>query len=233
MPAPRRRPDDLGIALLRRGDPLASLRALAATRAEVEDAIADQIARAMRDGASWTDVGDALGVSRQAARQRYRELVADAAGKVRGAERDAPVTWPTAGFSVVPGVVVGVDAPVPRDGAEYGHLLDLLLTNVDERFNLSPEGGRGRAEARRAHREGDPRADRLDAQGARRGLRRRQRAQPRGTGGGAAQHWPWTAGPARTDPSLPREASFHAIEPDAWSLLTKFSIVPPCMAGEV
>jgi hypothetical protein len=38
--------------------------------------IEDEVRRLIDKGHSWTEVGNAIGVSRQAARQRYRHLVA-------------------------------------------------------------------------------------------------------------------------------------------------------------
>lgn len=55
---------------------------LVAERDEVERRIGAQVARVLDAGGSWGTVGAALGVTRQAARQRYGALVAsdDAAG---------------------------------------------------------------------------------------------------------------------------------------------------------
>lgn len=44
---------------------------LADIRAEVERLISTNVALARRDGASWSELGDALGVSKQAAHERY------------------------------------------------------------------------------------------------------------------------------------------------------------------
>jgi hypothetical protein len=50
---------------------LQTLEELCRTRREIEDTIAEQVAALSRLGADWGDIGRALGVTRQAARQRY------------------------------------------------------------------------------------------------------------------------------------------------------------------
>jgi DNA-directed RNA polymerase specialized sigma24 family protein len=42
---------------------------------EVETLMREAIARCRAEGYSWTDIGDRLGISRQAARQRFRDNV--------------------------------------------------------------------------------------------------------------------------------------------------------------
>lgn len=54
--------------------PIEDLRAitsLVATEREVESAIAKAVERAREDGYSWSQIGTALGVSKQAAQQKY------------------------------------------------------------------------------------------------------------------------------------------------------------------
>ena len=53
-------------------DPLAALRKLAASEAHLDRVRLDQIAAALACGASWDEVGDALGVSGEDALERYR-----------------------------------------------------------------------------------------------------------------------------------------------------------------
>ena len=56
---------------------VAGLRALAARQREAQRDVEDQVRRHILDGHSWTALGDALGLSRQGARQRYRRLLTD------------------------------------------------------------------------------------------------------------------------------------------------------------
>jgi len=63
-------------------EPEASLRAVAALREDLVAFEEAQVARAFRRGASYRTIADALGISRQAAHRRYRDVV--------GAERSAP-----------------------------------------------------------------------------------------------------------------------------------------------
>jgi hypothetical protein len=53
------------------------LRSLVTNHRELLAAIEDEVRRLLNQGQSWTVVGDAVGLSRQGARQRYRHLVAD------------------------------------------------------------------------------------------------------------------------------------------------------------
>jgi hypothetical protein len=54
------------------GDPLKSLAAAAALREKVEHLIRNRVEYAHQDPwATWADIGDALGVSTQAAHKRY------------------------------------------------------------------------------------------------------------------------------------------------------------------
>jgi hypothetical protein len=55
-------------------EPEASLRAVAALREELDTFEQAQAARALRRGASFRDIASALGISRQAAHRRYRDL---------------------------------------------------------------------------------------------------------------------------------------------------------------
>jgi hypothetical protein len=58
-----------------RAEPAASLRALTALREELEAFERLQVARMLDAGGSFGAVGQALGISRQAAHRRYRDLV--------------------------------------------------------------------------------------------------------------------------------------------------------------
>jgi hypothetical protein len=55
-------------------DPDASLRAITALRQDLDTFERTQVSRALRRGASFGDVARALGISRQAAHRRYRDL---------------------------------------------------------------------------------------------------------------------------------------------------------------
>ena len=55
-----------------KASPLARVRALTARLAEISAERDRAVARAVADGASWAEIGQALGVSPQAAHKRYR-----------------------------------------------------------------------------------------------------------------------------------------------------------------
>ncbi|MFT4230151.1 MAG: AsnC family protein [Microbacterium sp.] len=53
------------------GEPLAELRAIRRTQAELARAEAENVRRARVQGCSWVAIADALGVSRQAVHKKY------------------------------------------------------------------------------------------------------------------------------------------------------------------
>ena len=55
-------------------DPETALRALTALRVELDAAEADLVQRALRAGASWSQVARAIGITKQAAHRKYRHL---------------------------------------------------------------------------------------------------------------------------------------------------------------
>lgn len=55
-------------------EPTASLRALTALRTELEDLERHLVARALHEGQTYTQIARPLGISRQAAHRRYRDL---------------------------------------------------------------------------------------------------------------------------------------------------------------
>jgi transposase-like protein len=56
-------------------DPLRSLRELGALRAELDTFERDQVRRALESGASFAAIARSLGITRQAAHRRYRNLL--------------------------------------------------------------------------------------------------------------------------------------------------------------
>ena len=75
-------------------DPLEALRALARTAAELDELRRQQVAAARAVGATWEQVGEALGMSRQSAWEYYAarardEIAANAAGNTELSEDDA------------------------------------------------------------------------------------------------------------------------------------------------
>lgn len=61
---------------LTRGDVNQRLEASARLRHAAEALVAELVAEARRAGATWSDIGETLGVSTQAAHQKYRYVVA-------------------------------------------------------------------------------------------------------------------------------------------------------------
>jgi ATP-dependent Clp protease ATP-binding subunit ClpA len=55
-------------------DPETALRALSALRLELDQIEPELVARALQAGATWSDVARALGVSKQAAHRKHRDL---------------------------------------------------------------------------------------------------------------------------------------------------------------
>lgn len=71
-----------------------ALRATATTAAElhaVETSLETAVARALHWGASWADIGAALGVTRQSAHRRYRHLNWDPATQTSWTEPPLPL----------------------------------------------------------------------------------------------------------------------------------------------
>jgi hypothetical protein len=74
-------------------DPLGQLRGLRAATRQLDAWQREAIARAREGGASWSDIGDALGVTKQAAWSSYnqdvREVLASARGRSGLSDEDA------------------------------------------------------------------------------------------------------------------------------------------------
>src|SRR4051794_1376031 len=70
-------------------DPMQALRIIRTAREELRS-YETQVARAAHDaGASWTDIGQTLGISKQAARRRYGPLETDMEQPERSVPNDA------------------------------------------------------------------------------------------------------------------------------------------------
>lgn len=74
-----------------RGDALAATASAAGHRREAESALDDTVARALHWGASWAEIGDALGVSRQSAHRRYRHIRWDPDTQTSWSEPPLPI----------------------------------------------------------------------------------------------------------------------------------------------
>ena len=68
---------------LRSVDPLGQLRGLRAADRQLDLWQRETIARARLQGASWSEIGEALGVSKQAAWKLYNEDVLELLGEIR------------------------------------------------------------------------------------------------------------------------------------------------------
>ena len=68
---------------LRSVEPLDQLRGLRAADRQLDLWQREAIAQARQQGAAWSDIGEALGVSKQAAWKLYNEDVRDLLGEVR------------------------------------------------------------------------------------------------------------------------------------------------------
>jgi hypothetical protein len=73
-----------------RADALTAAAAAAADLAAARAALDAAVARALHWEASWSEIGDAVGVSRQAAHRRFRHLRWDPATRTAWAERPLP-----------------------------------------------------------------------------------------------------------------------------------------------
>ena len=75
---------------VRAGQPAAALRAMTALREELDAFERLQVARALDAGQSFGDVARAIGISRQAAHRRYRDLAGRRAARRGGRARGRP-----------------------------------------------------------------------------------------------------------------------------------------------
>ena len=164
---------------VRAGQPAAALRAMTALREELDAFERLQVARALDAGQSFGDVARAIGISRQAAHRRYRDLAGvelpdDAAGPsnhrlVVTSEARAAVTLAREEASAMGAATVGSEhlllgiircrAPRHRRGARVGR------HHARRRAPLrAADAGRGRADRRARPRRGpDAGAARISA----------------------------------------------------------------------
>jgi len=70
------------------GAPLDALRELARTEAELDDIRRHQVAEARRAGATWDQIGDALGTSRQGAWEYFAKRAQDRLAESAAANAD-------------------------------------------------------------------------------------------------------------------------------------------------
>lgn len=66
---------DVDAAELKPAAPMRELQAAVRARIEADQRIARAVAHARSEGWSWSDIGAALGMSTQAAHQRFRDVV--------------------------------------------------------------------------------------------------------------------------------------------------------------
>lgn len=70
---------------------LAAVAAAVDARDQAEETLTASVVAARSNGRSWTEIAVRLGVSRQAARQKYAAALPDVAGSSRAASRSADV----------------------------------------------------------------------------------------------------------------------------------------------
>ena len=69
-------------------EPLDALRELALSEAELDDLRHRQVAQARRDGATWEDIGEALGMSRQSAWEYFAKRASERLEASAGSNSD-------------------------------------------------------------------------------------------------------------------------------------------------
>jgi hypothetical protein len=78
-------PTSLAARAIAAADPRERLRAVAALRTELDELEADAVRAAIDDGSSWTQVAQALGITKQSAHRRHSKRVAEPARPPRHA----------------------------------------------------------------------------------------------------------------------------------------------------
>jgi hypothetical protein len=79
--------DEASFLLTHTDKPLIALRALAVRTREVERLTALAVEDCLIEGVRWAEIGEALGISRQAAQQRFRSKVAEGLASKGGSGR--------------------------------------------------------------------------------------------------------------------------------------------------
>jgi ATP-dependent Clp protease ATP-binding subunit ClpA len=128
-----RRICELAHEAARAEDPAASLRAIAEMRGELEELTRVQVHRALSAGRSFGDVARALGISRQAAHRRFRQL-APARRRARRRLEATEEARLIARFAAAEAVATGEAA-----GSRHV-LLGILRTDTDAARVLRAEG---------------------------------------------------------------------------------------------
>jgi hypothetical protein len=128
----------IGAGTGRSSDPLAAVEAAAALRDLADSAIVAHVAEARRRGASWAEIGGALGMARQSAHDRFADVIEEAHERPLPGERLR--AWPEAGLA--------------EDGVAVTADLDGLLEDEPApRYGLSARAAHG--VLRRAERRGE------------------------------------------------------------------------------
>lgn len=105
-------------------DPLSVLRAVDAVQAQAATLLATAVARARSSGATWQQVGDVLGVSRQAAFQRFGRPIDPRTGAVMN-------TTPLAGTAELAADVIDALA-----AGEWSSVVDRFDEQMRQRLNV-------------------------------------------------------------------------------------------------
>jgi hypothetical protein len=89
-------PTSLATRAIAAADPRDRLRAISALRGELDELEADAVRGAISGGSSWSQVAEALGISKQSAHRRHSKRIAEPAPR-----RRRPATPPASGQVVV------------------------------------------------------------------------------------------------------------------------------------
>jgi transposase-like protein len=136
---------------VRAAQPAAALRAMTALREELDAFERLQVARALDAGQSFGDVARALGISRQAAHRRYRDLagIALPEGDAPAERRVVVTSEARTAVALAREEAIALDAPTV--GSEH-LLLGIIRSRARGVVELLESGGVTLAEARRCAR---------------------------------------------------------------------------------